>query len=245
MNLFPQGLASLWQQLVSWPQRSTTPITATEGDERRIWVRKPCNAEVTGRSATVDEGGQFAAKVRNISRGGISLRLGRRYEKGTVLSLELPAAREGSTFTVLACVVHVVASAAGEWTLGCSFSRDLEDEDLLAFGAQSMHARAGDQRRWVRFPGRARASYKRVTGTDESTDSAKVLDLSASGIGLLVNQPIEAGTLLSLELQGEAKESARVILGCVVRVDIPAPGEWVLGCNFIRELSDQEMQGLF
>jgi hypothetical protein len=54
---------------------------------------------------------------------------------------------------------------------------------------------------------------------------------------------------VSLVLKGAHGKVVRTLLACVVRVDAAPPkpneeGKWVLGCNFIGELTDQEMRAL-
>src|SRR5947209_273680 len=56
--------------------------------------------------------------------------------------------------------------------------------------------------------------------------SARVLDISRGGIKLLVNQPFETGTLLSVELPGV------LVLACVAHVTVGPHEEWTLGCTF-------------
>jgi hypothetical protein len=71
-----------------------------------------------------------------------------------------------------------------------------------------------------------------------------VLNLSASGVGLLVDRFVDAGTLLNIDLTGRDGHTTRTILACVVHVSQQAPQEWALGCNFIRELTDEDLQAL-
>jgi hypothetical protein len=143
----------------------------------------------------------------------------------------------------LAYVVHA-AEAGGQWSVGCAFARPLTEDDLEAFGAERVEDCSGEQRDWARFPCAASATYQVVAAADQAKWPARVLDLSANGAGLVVRQPIDAGALLSVELQGARPESARVLLACVARATPGAGGERILGCNFIRELGEKELQAL-
>ncbi len=60
----------------------------------------------------------------------------------------------------------------------------------------------------------------------------------------MVKEPVGAGMLLSVELHGATGPSARTILACVVHVTPRGEGEWALGCNFIRSLTEQDLQAL-
>jgi hypothetical protein len=77
---------------------------------------------------------------------------------------------------------------------------------------------------------------------DQPRSEAKVLNISASGIGLLVGAATRTGTLLSLELLGPGGQASKV-LACVVHA-APHDDQWALGCNFIRELTEQELKAL-
>ena len=62
----------------------------------------------------------MAGEVRDISTGGLCLVLGRRFEPGAGLAIEVPDA-EGGSSTLLAKVVHVRTDGAGSWALGCAW----------------------------------------------------------------------------------------------------------------------------
>jgi hypothetical protein len=77
---------------------------------------------------------------------------------------------------------------------------------------------------------------------DQKRQSAQAVDISATGIGLIVNEPIEAGMVLSLDIQGRPGKPERVMHACVVRSGAMPDGRWRLGCNFIRQLDDSELE---
>ena len=70
----------------------------------------------------------------------------------------------------------------------------------------------------------------------------QVLNVSSSGIGLLASRTIEPGTLLNLELHRGS--DGHTMLACVVHVTPQGDGRLGLGCNFIRELTEDEMKTL-
>jgi hypothetical protein len=74
---------------------------------------------------------QWSGKVQNISRGGLCLVIGRRFELGTLLAIDVQG-RVGDlpSRSLLARVVHVAVSPGGSWMLGCSFTNELTDEEL-------------------------------------------------------------------------------------------------------------------
>lgn len=239
-----QAFSSL-KRLVAWrPHPRGAGVVHVPEEERRIALRYPCDLETTCQPANSPYSRCLSARVQNISRGGISLRVTERFEPGSLLSVEMPAGSDEATFTVLACVVHATAQADGDWALGCTFASELSDEDLKSFGAQRLKPAAPDQRTWVRFPCDTRASYRLARAAESEACPAQVVDISASGVGLLVPQSSDVGVLLSLKLQGVQQPEALTILGCIVRVTPRGADQWVWGCNFIRELSEHELRPL-
>jgi hypothetical protein len=236
---------SFWKRLLG-RQAHEQPggRTAQAEEERRVWVRYPSDLETTYSPAGKGPSPQLSARVRNVSLGGVSLAVDRAFEPGELLSVELPGATEESRCTVLACVVHVSAAGPREWLIGCTFARELGEEDLEKFGARRERHPPPDQRTWVRFSCDVKAVYQPVGGLPAGLKSAKVLNLSASGVGLLVGEAVENGTLLSVELHAAHAPFTRTMLSCVVHVTAQPGGEWALGCNFIRSLSEEDLKAL-
>jgi hypothetical protein len=58
-----------------------------------------------------------------------------------------------------------------------------------------------------------------------------------------VDQEIETGALLNLELESENGEK-RTILACVVHVYSRGEKDRQLGCNFIHEMSEKDFESL-
>jgi hypothetical protein len=236
---------SFWKRLLGRQPAAEDGASVKQAEEdRRVWVRHPADLETTYQPADRSEAVRLGARVRNISLGGVSLAVNRAFEPGDLLSVELPGATEESRCKVLACVVHVAPVSDGEWVLGCTFSRELSEEDLEAFGARRVRHPPSDQRAWMRFPCDVKAGYQRIGGPDAAQEAAKVINLSPSGVRLLVPRTIDNGTLLSVELQAAKGVFKRTMLACVVHVTAQPDGEWALGCNFIRSLSDEDLRAL-
>jgi hypothetical protein len=86
---------------------------------------EPAAAKTAARTET-----RWPAQVRDISVGGNGLLLGRRFERGAVLIVELPDNVHGGTRHLPVRVVHATAASPGHWIVGCSFIRMLTEEDL-------------------------------------------------------------------------------------------------------------------
>jgi PilZ domain len=244
--------------------------SAGRNDNRRTCDRFACDLPIHCHPIGFPEGFRLQVRLRNISRAGANLTLDRGFPTGTILRLELPAspavagnqsepsgtappdiANAAQTpcssamparTTVLACVVHAAQQASGEWQLGCTFINQLRPDDLIPFGARVERPSGPEQRRWVRFPCNFDIRYRVIEGVEGVARNAAVLDISASGIGLATPQPVPGGTLLSLELSVAQGRSPFRILACVVRTGHQQDGRWMLGCNFIRQLQESELQ---
>jgi hypothetical protein len=234
---------TFWRRLLGRPAAAAATATAT-GDERRVWLRHPADLETSVKPAAAPDGTRLSARVRNISLGGINLLGSRAFTPGELLSVELPGDSEATRCNVLACVVHCAEERPGEWSLGCTFSRELSDDDLATFGARREATDRADQRQWKRFPASITATFALVTADEPRPEPAKVLNVSATGVGLVAEREVENGTLLSVELHNAAGTIERTMLACVVHVNRHPDGGWALGCNFIRSLSEEELQAL-
>lgn len=147
-------------------------------DDRRVRVRYPSGAQTTFQPLNGVVQPRHPARVRNISRSGINLIVPRGFEPGGMLSIDLPDPDGKSSYTVLACVVHASALPDGQWSVGCTFSQELTDAELRAFGGQRQKPDApDDQRTWVRFACRVRARCQVVKATPEPAWPVEVLDI--------------------------------------------------------------------
>jgi c-di-GMP-binding flagellar brake protein YcgR len=236
---------SKWRRLLhAEPEAVDGEVAQAVQEDRRVWVRYPADLETTYQPVSESDSRRLSARVRNISLNGINLLVNRPFTPGDLLSVELPRAGDSSPYTVLACVVHASPHGEGEWAVGCTFSRELGDEDLQTFGARRIKPAGPDQRTWQRFTTSLKASYQIITVAEPRPCPAQVLNVSATGIGLVVTQPVQVGTVLSLELHGNNDAARRTMLACVVHATERGTGEWALGCNFIRSLSEEDLHSL-
>jgi hypothetical protein len=234
-------IVSAWGQLLE-----LSPGTEDRkhvGADRRLSVRHVCDVETSCKPAKEPDTEPLAARICNISRRGIGLLLVRPFDPGAILRIELPGDAASPRASVLACVVHTRPEADNQWALGCSFVYELSNEELQPFGAKRLEPEADDQRAWVRFPCHAEASYRRMRIKERQRRPAWVTDLSVCGAGLVVQEPMELGTVLDLELKGQSYQQPLRLLACVVRAR-EQEGEWFLGCNFIRQIAESELEAI-
>jgi hypothetical protein len=74
--------------------------------------------------------------------------------------------------------------------------------------------------------------------------SATIRDVSQGGVRLQVPRRFEKGTPLAIELPGDRDHDASVVFVNVAHVKRAEDGTWVLGCRFVCELNEDEMQRL-
>jgi hypothetical protein len=230
----------LLRRLTKQPANDASPETTAE--ERRVWVRHPCDLRAQYEAPGDDE--PLAARILDISRGGIRVVVGRSHAPGSLISIELPGPGGDATFAALACVVHECETDAKEWVLGCSFSKELEAEHLDAFGVGHVGPLKADQRSRPRFKPTVTASVQLTNSGDPTRWPAKVLNLSVGGVALNVAHAIHNGTLLTADLRGANGHTVPTILACVVHLTLLDDGTRRLGCNFIRELSEDDLKAL-
>lgn len=235
---------SFWRRLIGPSTLATDSGGTAVQEDRRLWVR--CQADVKARVQLTqyDTAERVSAQVRDISIGGANLLTDRAFQAGQILSLELPTVVADELQIVLACVVRVVPHRNGTWSLGCVFARELSAEELEKVGAQKVKPKPGDQRTWLRYDCGTTATYERIGEEHGVTYAAQVLNISASGVGLLLQEPLEPGSLINLSLQGRQGQPVRSILACIVHTTVRADGELAVGCNFIRELGEDELNAL-
>jgi PilZ domain-containing protein len=111
------------------PPKAATPVpepsppaAPPSGIERRAFVRHFCDI-----GALVDS---WPAKIENVSRGGLKLVIGRRFEVGTILKVEIATEAQESLSLLLARVVRAAQECAGNWGLGCAFLQEISEEEV-------------------------------------------------------------------------------------------------------------------
>jgi hypothetical protein len=74
--------------------------------------------------------------------------------------------------------------------------------------------------------------------------AATIHDISVCGIGMILQRRYEPGTGLTIELPDSESDTTYTVLARVVHVKKQRDGRWHLGCNFVSELSEEEVETL-
>lgn len=209
--------------------------------ERRAHPRHATDLRTVCRPVAEDV--VIPARILDVSVGGIKMRIGHLLRVGTMVRIDLPRLGGPGT-TLLACVMHANEVSVGVWEVGCNFSLELSEEELAAFGVEKTQATAGDQRAWVRHTARGQAEYEILPGDSEPARSARLINLSPAGVGLQVDEKLEPGTALTVFLRRTDGKTDRPLLACVVYQTERPDGTWAVGCNFLHELGEKELDEL-
>ena len=98
----------------------------------RAVVRRACRRKPMVRVLAKPSFVNLKVRVADVSARGIALIYHRRLKAGTDLAIELQHDRSELSRIVRACVVHAVALPRGQWRMGCKFTGELTDSEILA-----------------------------------------------------------------------------------------------------------------
>jgi hypothetical protein len=100
------------------------PVRSNLADQR-TWVRFPCDVRASYHLVRAGQPKPWAARVVNISAGGLYLLASAALDVGAIVQLTM-----GDAGSLLACAVHVSTVSPGTWGLGCTFLRELSDQEF-------------------------------------------------------------------------------------------------------------------
>jgi hypothetical protein len=98
-----------------------------------------------------------------------------------------------------------------------------------------------DRRASGRHPCTLETSCLQPTDGQHSWD-ARVVDISSTGVGLLLERRFEPGTLLSFRLEGPAGGQSCNAFARVIHATRQSDGRWLLGCALVGELDAAQLR---
>lgn len=101
-----------------------------------------------------------------------------------------------------------------------------------------------DRRVWERHVTVLRADCGRITDGMDPRLPAKVRNLSAGGLGLILQRPFQPGTVLVVRFKAEDGGAPGVLFARVVHIRAYSRTEWLAGCAFASPLVEEELEGL-
>jgi hypothetical protein len=220
------------REQATWTERGLAPI-GPKTEERRSSARVP-SLRAVALVQLVSGGETQRAEFRDVSAFGAGLVMSSPVPTRGLLLIRF----RGAARSVLGRVAHNTPVPGG-WLAGCAFVTELDDEGMRPFGVPRVPAPVGDARRWVRFPCDVSARVVPQAAGAGGCVSARVLDASAGGVGMVLPRSFPQGTLLGLALSWDAPPLPLR----VVRSERAKDG-WFFGCEFAGRLAQQELDVL-
>ena len=102
-----------------------------------------------------------------------------------------------------------------------------------------------DARAWVRYPCDSTIPFQPLESRKGGTwRAAKVLNVSANGMCLVLDAPVQRGAMLCVLLEGAAQRFSKPVLVRVVRATEPPGDDQCIGCTFAIPLVEEELLAL-
>jgi len=171
-------------------------------------------------------------QVKDVSTSGVGLVAVRRFERGTILVLQL-AEISLQKILLLARVVHSIELPGGLWHTGCVFLSEVSEEEFAAFRGKGTHSAGNSSHAEVILPERRIALCRPVGVGMLGRWTAEIREMSPDAIGLILSVPVEPGVQLHLEISPEGEEPTRTELVCGQRRELRPDGKWLLDCQVI------------
>ncbi len=103
---------------------------------------------------------------------------------------------------------------------------------------------------WIRRRAETRyhcgpATAGRVSKSDDETlRRAWILNMSATGIGLLLDSALEAGTQVMIHLKSTSGSTCFDLAARVAHATVQGNGEWLIGCELAERLGQDDLDAL-
>ena len=207
-------------------------------DESRDAQRHRCAVPTTCQPPSAWSKDPWPATIRDISTGGLSLTLNRRFERGSGLAIELPT-EDGNAATVLAKVVHVRTLPEGGWLLGCDFISELSEEEvrhILHLDRAPEEGLAGGGGRPGRLPS--------ITGVlfQARARRGEVLRWYVKRLDLAGAWPLAGGKVVSMHVGGLPAHAPRVEMQ--VHACRLFGSYWIVDCKLLAVPTDEVLEAL-
>jgi hypothetical protein len=232
------------------------------GVECRVYERHTCGVETACQpiAARSSLDIQWPAAIRDISETGVGVVLGRRFERGTGLAIEVPGTGTRPPDTLLAKVVHVTALPGGQWRLGCTFVSRLSVDEVRAVAAlglalkppppavsslpPSSRAPASNGSAPASPPDKPLAQPLVIPDLwfEGTTDDGKVVRVPVRRLFLTGSWPLAAGTTLRVWV-GDKHRAPTGLMVQVVSCRKQARG-WKVSYRLMEPMSAQTLRAL-
>ena len=100
----------------------------------------------------------------------------------------------------------------------------------------------GNHRATVRYRCAPATAGKLYFAQDQEQQRAWIMNLSKTGVGLLLPRPLAAGIYLVIRMRGP--HGAVELPAHVVHSTLQTQSEWLIGCELIQPLHDEDLDTL-
>ncbi len=210
--------------------------------ERRAFPRYETDHETT--YCLINEFDEAKARIRNVSRVGIKLLVEREIESGEMLQIRLPVS--GGGILVMACVMHCSFDESEHgWSLGCIFSAELADNEVMQLGGEPLETGFSQTAQMnVASVMLGKLKVSKLPEGENPVYEAQITQVQSSGLYCLLDEKMTLGSVVSLQMDADGAAPIS-ILACVVYFKENFENDQhLVGCNFIRELDEFELQQL-
>jgi hypothetical protein len=227
------------QTLPAGMKSPTRPLSV----ECRVRQRHSCDLKSSCQpiAARADKDILWSATVRDISVSGLGLVVGRRFERGTGLAIEIPPAGKHAGDTLLVKVVHITALAGGTWLLGCAFVSELSEDGLMGLvelarlQQTALDQAAPEDQELAAEPAAGNAKSMLVSDIrlSGSNHRGRVASVPVNRLFLTGTWPLAAGTLLKVRVAQDPDRYPPVFLkvtSCALE-----EGRWTLRYTFAKK----------
>jgi hypothetical protein len=101
-----------------------------------------------------------------------------------------------------------------------------------------------ERRRATRYPCSLQPAWRVLGSRAGDSWMAVVRDISTTGISMVIKYQIKPGTVLVIRLQSTNRRLSRPLPVRVMHATAQTGGHWLIGCDFVRRLSDNDLEDL-
>jgi hypothetical protein len=102
----------------------------------------------------------------------------------------------------------------------------------------------GNRRGTVRYRCAPATPGKLYIADDHEFQNAWISNISRSGIGLLLNRAVPAGTFVVVQMRSLDRTRVFDLAAHVVHATLVNATDWLIGCDLIQELTSEELDSL-
>ncbi len=97
---------------------------------RRATVRYHCAPATVGKISESPDEDSFIAWIHDLSKGGVGLFLNKPLCSTTQITVQISSHTSKIKYSFQAQVMHSTRQVSGDWLIGCSFLKELTDDEL-------------------------------------------------------------------------------------------------------------------